>query len=505
MANELKMARINALLHLAEQGWSHRRIARELGVHRETVARHIRLAAEGSKPAIPTAGSGESKPAISTTGSVGRRSICEPFEQQIKDGLSKGLSAIRIHEDLVADHEFAGSYESVKRFVRRLGQRTPTAFRRMECAPGDEAQVDFGQGAFVVESSGKRRRPHLFRIVLSHSRKGYSEVVWRQSTDDFIRCLENAFWTFGGVPRTLVIDNLKAAVTRADWFDPELCPKFAAFAKHYGIAVLPTKPYTPRHKGKVEGGVKYAQDNALKGRQFASLQDQNEFLGQWEANTADRRIHGTTKRQVGAVFDAHEKSVLRPLPTTRFPFFHEAQRTVHRDGHIALDNSYYSVPPEFTTRKVWVRWDSHLVKIYDDRFCQVAVHARIERGKFSTHEAHIASKKRSAVEYGEDELVRRATLIGPQSEKWAKALMSNRGIEGLRPLIGFLSLTKKHSSRAIEEACRVALLHGAFHLRPLRHLLERPPTVEQLDFLETHPLIRDLSEYGQHIRSKINE
>ena len=115
-------------------------------------------------------------------------------------------------------------------------------------------------------AEGKRQRTHVFRIVLSHSRKAYSEAVPRQTTDAFIGCLENAFHYFGGVPRTLVIDNLKAAVTKADWFNPELHPKITAFCQHYGTVVLPTKPYTPRHKGKVERGVDYVQENALKGR-----------------------------------------------------------------------------------------------------------------------------------------------------------------------------------------------------------------------------------------------
>ncbi len=137
----------------------------------------------------------------------------------------------------------------------------------MECCPGEEVQVDFGQGAFIVDGDGdgKRRRPHVFRMVLSHSRKGYSEVVLRQTTDAFLMCLENAFWHFGGVPRRIVLDNLKAAVLHADWFDPELHPKMQAFADHYGCVFLPTKPRMPRHKGKVERGVDYVQENALKG------------------------------------------------------------------------------------------------------------------------------------------------------------------------------------------------------------------------------------------------
>jgi transposase len=109
----------------------------------------------------------------------------------------------------------------------------------MEVEPGMEAQIDFGQGAWVLVD-GKRKRPHLFRIVLSHSRKGYSEVVWQQTTESFIRCLENAFRYFGGVPRTLVIDNLRAAVTQTDWYDPELNAKVAEFCRHYGTVMLPS-------------------------------------------------------------------------------------------------------------------------------------------------------------------------------------------------------------------------------------------------------------------------
>jgi transposase len=123
----------------------------------------------------------------------------------------------------------------------------------------------------VIQPDGKRRRTHVFRIVLSHSRKAYSEAVYRQTTEDFIRCMENAFHHFGGAPQTLVIDNLKAAVTKADWFDPELNPKIQSFCAHYDTVILPTRPRTPRHKGKIERGVDYVQDNALKRRTFTSL------------------------------------------------------------------------------------------------------------------------------------------------------------------------------------------------------------------------------------------
>ena len=123
--------------------------------------------------------------------------------------------------------------------------------------------MDFGQGAWVLVTAGGSG-PHLFRIVLSHSRKGYSEVVWQQTTESFIRCLENAFRYFGGVPATLMIDNLRAAVTRADWYDPELNAKVEEFCRHYGTVMLPTRPAMPRHKGKIESGINYGQEMRSK-------------------------------------------------------------------------------------------------------------------------------------------------------------------------------------------------------------------------------------------------
>jgi transposase len=347
---------------LREKCWSRRAIARDLGIDRETVGRYLRLAAKpvteppaGSEPqnastdGLASGGTGEpaeAKPANVPAGSpAGSRSLSAQWEEKILAKLDAGLSAQRIYQDLVAEDQFPASYDSVKRFIRSLERSQPLPFRRMERAPAQEVQVDFGQGAWVLVN-GKRKRPHLFRMVLSHSRKGYSEVVWQQTTENFIRCLENAFRSFGGVTQTIVIDNLRAAVTRADWFDPELNPKVRSFAEHYGTVILPTKPYTPRHKGKIEAGIKYAQNNALKGRTFDSLIEQNQFLAEWESSVADTRIHGTTRQQVGHLFATIEQAALWPLPAAVFPVFSEAPRQVHLDGHIEVAKTYYSVPPE---------------------------------------------------------------------------------------------------------------------------------------------------------------
>ncbi len=145
-------------------------------------------------------------------------------------------------------------------------------------------------------------------------------MVYHQTTENFLRCLENAFWSFGGVPQTLVIDNLKAAVSRADWYDPEVHPKIQSFCQHYGAVILPTKPRVPRHKGKVKKGIDYVQDNALKGHTFGSLAEENQHLQDWEQRIADTRIHGTTRQQVHLLFE-EEKPHLTPLPAGRFPSF----------------------------------------------------------------------------------------------------------------------------------------------------------------------------------------
>jgi transposase len=500
MANALKMAIVQSIRQLHAAGWSQRRIARELEIDRGTVARYLRPPPPDPNAAIPPAGSAGSNAAtfsplpapggersagsdpadgttapnaaISPAGSegekcvpaavsgtwapVGRPSLCDSFRELILAKLDQRLSAQRIWQDLVAEHGFAGSYDSVKRFVRRLNVATPLPFRRMECGPGEEAQVDFGTGAPVIGADGKRRKTHVFRIVLSHSRKGYSEPTFTQTTDDFLHALENAFAHFGGVPKTLIIDNLKAAVLHPDWFDPVLTPKVQSFCQHYGTVILPTKPRMPRHKGKVESGVNYVQSNGLKGHTFASLEDQQRHLANWERTVADTRIHGTTKQQVLKVFEEVERPALLPLPRSAFANFREAKRKVNRDGHVEVAKAYYSVPPEYLGREVWARWDARLVRIFNSRWEQIAVHVRHEQGRFSTHGQHLAKEKINGLERGAGYLLNKVSAIGSQTQHWAQAMLTTRGIEGTRVLQGLLALTKKHTSQMLEKACETA-------------------------------------------------
>lgn len=533
MANVLNVALVESIRSLFALGWSRRRIARELGVDRQTVGKYVSQQSEGQNPPNLPTGSKNPKPAtlaglpgaepadrqagslaefeapkpaanLPTGAPAGPASKCEPFRELIAAKVAEGLSAQRIHQDIGGETSGIG-YDSVRRFIQRLGRVRPLPFRRLECAAGEEAQVDFGTGAPLLSADGRRRKTHVFRIVLSHSRKAYSEATFTQTTDDFLCALENAFAHFGGVPKTLVIDNLKAAVAHPDWFDPELTPKVQSFCQYYGTVILPTRPYTPRHKGKVESGIKYVQNNALKGRKFTSLEEQQRHLAHWEQTVADTRIHGTTKQQVGKVFQEVERPTLLLLPQERFANFKEAKRKVNRDGHVEVAKAYYSVPPEYLGREVWARWDARLVRIFNRRWEQIAVHVRHEQGRFSTHGQHLAKEKISGLEHGASYLLRKVSAVGEKTQDWAEAMLTARGIEGTRVLQGLLALTKKHTSQTLEKACETALSHGCFRLRTIRQLLQRQTAQqESLPFLDEHPLIRPLDDYAQIVARAIH-
>ena len=493
MANQLNMAKVTTIETLHKSGYSNRQIAAMLNVHRETVGKYLTEIQNRPQALAGSEDSKEPDPQPATS-----RSECVPYHDVIVQKLQQGLEAQRVYQDLVTEHGFTAKYHSVRRYVSRLKSSDEKLVRRMEVTPGQEAQIDFGTGAWIIDENGRKRRPWVFRIVLSYSRKGYSEAVYRQSTEAFIGALENAFHAIGGVPKTLVIDNLKAVVKRGDWYDPEIHPKLQSFAQHYGTVFLPTRPYTPEHKGKVESGIKYVQNNGLKGHSFDSLSEQNAHLADWERTVADTRIHGTTKKQVQKQFAEFEQEALLPLPVERFPFFHEGRRSVNRDGHVEVAKAYYSVPPEYIGHRLWVRWDSRLVRIFDDRWHQIAVHARVEPGRFRTDPNHIPKSRVSGIERGVDKLLEQAALLGPNVKEWSAAMTQARSVEGVRVLQGLKSLANKYPPNELDMACKTALSHGAWRLRTIRQLLKRGSgqQQQQFEFLAEHPVIRPLSDYS---------
>ena len=420
-------------------------------------------------------------------------SACEPYRDFIEEKLALGLDGKRIWEDLVAERGFEQGYGSVKRFVRKLRAKDPTRVWRVECGPGEEAQVDYGTVTNSV--GGRKRKIQVLRVTLSHSRKGYTEAMFRQDTESFIRGLENAFRHFGGVPRVLILDNLKAGVIKPDFYDPQLNPKFESFCNHYGVSALPNRPRTPQHKGKVESNIRYVKNSALKGREFDSLAAVNTHLRHWEKTTADHRIHGTTRKQVGAHFEAVEKPTLQDLPPDLFPSFVEAKRRGHRDGYIEFEKAYYEIPVEYISREVWVRSDGRMVRLFNQRMEQIASHPKLEPGSFSKALGCTGGKEKlpQTTRYWK----RRAAEIGPETGKWAKGLIERRGEAGIRVLMGLVhQLHPQHGRDPLEKACAQAHLHGQYRLAEIRNRLDAPTEQQSFSFLSDHEVIRDLSDYG---------
>ncbi len=386
MSNVLNEQTKQQIIALGRLGWSLRQIERATGVRRETAAAHLRAAGVEPRPPGGWGHPPSAKPAIQvTTGSEPPEaapeapsppaaepspeppttaSACEPYREIIAAALAKGRNAMAIWQDLVDQSGFAASYQSVKRFV---GGVRPTAAAQpcgiIVTDPGQEAQVDYGGDTVPVRdpATGKYRSARLFVLTLGYSRKCVRLLTFQSSTRDWAELHQRAFRALGGVTRTVVLDNLKEGVLSPDIWDPALNPVYRDMLAHYGVVALPCRVNDPDRKGKVERAVGHAQNTALKGLRFESLELAQAHLDHWERRWADTRIHGTTKRQVAAMF-AEERPALLPLPLEPFRIYQFGNRTVHLDGCVEVEAAYYSVPPGWISRLVAAQWDGHHVR-----------------------------------------------------------------------------------------------------------------------------------------------
>jgi transposase len=503
MANVLKMEKQILIRQLLDLGWSYRRIERETGIRRETISKYDDRDSKAAK--VPTDESDtavQKRPKCPPGCRPTRTSSAAPYDEFIRERLAKGLSAQRIYQDLVVEYGYEASYDSVKRYVRRVRKTAPRVFARLHAAPGEEAQVDFGRGAPTAKN-GRYVRPWLFKMVLSYSRHSYEEVVWRQDVETFIRCHERAFDAFGGVSRMVRIDNLKSGVLEANLYEPVLNPAYAAFADHAGFAPLPCLPGKPEHKGKVESGVGYTKKNALAGLRFESLEEQNAHLRRWNRTWARTRIHGTTKRQVWRLFVEDERDALLPLPGSSFTFFEVGLRKVHVDGHVEIQRSYYSVPHRLVGQSVVVHYCQKWVKVFDQGE-RVAFHRRVDPGRFKTMGSHLPRRKvRSTVEFAAL-MLDRCTRIGPGCRLWAEAVLGARGQLGLRAIQGVVRLERKYTAEQIDWACHSAVEAGSLRYHTVELLCREEETTTVPELLTTHEVIRPLAEYQRHLNT-LNE
>jgi len=529
MTNVLSEDKKQQVIALGKLGWSLRRIQQATGVGRETASAYLRAAGIAVRPtgawgrrapAKPANGvttdPDPSKPAneheVTTdsgapfsgnpgppTAPASSASACEPYRDFVEQGLSRGRNAMAIWQDLVSDHGFPGGYQTVKRLVRALrgSEREPVGI--ILTAPGEEGQVDYGSGPLVrYPDSGKYRRTRLFVLTLGYSRKSIRLLVWRSSSRVWAELHEKAFRRFGGCPRVLILDNLKEGVLVPDVYDPALNPLYRDALAHYGVTALPCRIQDPDRKGKVESGVGHAQRTPLQGLRFESLEEAQEYLDQWEQRWADTRIHGTTKRQVAAMF-AEEKPSLLPLPLEPFRYYQYGQRVVHLDGCVEVAAAYYSTPPGWIGRPVNVQWDETQVRILHPHTNELLrEHLRQRPGGYRIEQEDHPKK----MPLSTAQLLRRAERAGVQIGVFCNSIYQREGQLGIRRILGVLSLAKKYGVAALEDACAAALEMGISEYRFVRRYLERraQPGLRQID-----PLIRELTEYRDFINLKTKE
>jgi len=528
MSNVLNESKKQQVIALGRLGWPLRRIEQETGVRRETVGAYLKAAGIAVRPAggwgrrAPARPANEvitdpvdSKPAngvitdfdggfllnpgLQPQNRTPSGSTCEPYREAIELGLSRGRNAMAIWQDLVSGG-YDGGYQTVQRFVGKLrGGQQPEASGIIITAAGEECQVDYGTGPMVRDpQSGKYRRTRLFVMTLGYSRKSVRLLVFHSSTRTWAELHEKAFRRLGGSPRIVVLDNLREGVLTPDLYDPILNPLFKDVLAHYGVTAMPCRIKDPDRKGKVESGVGHAQKTPLKGLRFESLDEAQAYLDQWELRWADTRIHGTTKRQVAAMF-AEEKPSLLPLPIEPFRYYQYGDRTVHLDGCIEVEAAYYSLPPGWIGKLVKAQWDGLHVRILHPGTHQLLrEHVRQQRG---LHRIRIEDNPKKTPS-STAQLLARAARAGSHIGTFCEAIHRHQGELGVRRILGVLSLAKKFGVSATDDACAAALELGIHEYRFIRRYLERQP---QLTLRQVDPLIRELIQYRDLINLKTQE
>jgi transposase len=529
MANILGDDRKQQVLALGRLGWPLRRIEQATGVRRETAGAYLRAAGiaireprrrrpptpaspVSTDPANPASevstdfGAGLPSPAGLAPGSPPGRaptaSACEPYRELIDLALGRGRNAMAIWQDLVDQHHFPARYASVRRFVITLrGQRTPEAHPVIVTAPGEEGQVDYGEGPMVRHPvTGKYRRTRLFVFTLGYSRKSVRLLTFESSTRRWAELHEETFRRLGGAVRVTVLDNLKEGVLTPDVYEPTLNPLYRDVLAHYGVVALPCRVRHPDRKGKVESAIGHTQATPLKGLRFERLEEAQAYLDRWDARWADTRIHGTTKRQVAAMF-AEEQPHLQPLPLEPFRYYAHGTRTVHLDGCVEVAGAYYAPPPGWLGRVVAVQWDEHHVRLLDPTTgVLLREHRRQARGRHAIHPADQPARTPPTTLT----LLARAARAGEHIGILCTAIHRRDGEPGVRRILGVLALAKKYGAVVVEDGCAAALELGVADYRFVRRYLERhvpvPLTLRQVD-----PLIRELTHYRDVIARKAQE
>lgn len=454
---------IRELLRHIQASPSDRAVHRTTGVHRQTIQRSRAWATvhgllTGALPPIE-----ELQHLLDTTleplPPPQIVSSIEPYRDVVIQLHADGVEGTAIFQRL-SERGYHGSLSALYRFLHHLTPPRPYATVRVERDVADEAQLDVGYaGRMLDPQSSELRKTWAFVMTLSWSRYQYVEFVFDQTIPTWILLHRHALAFFGGVPKRLVIDNLKAGITQACWDDPQVQATYRECAEHYGFLIAPCRPVTPEHKGKVEqGGVHYLKRNFLGGRAPTTLTQANSDVLQWCRTTAGERIHGTTKQQPRLQFETVEQAQLKPLPTVPYDLALWKEATLHRDCYIVFESSFYSAPFRLIGQHLRVRGGSREVRIYTRDYQLVATHPRAQHpGERFTHPDHLPPEKLPGLLQTRASCLATAQEIGPAAAEVVQGWLDDPTVDRLPTVGRLVRLREGAGDERLEAACARAI------------------------------------------------
>ena len=313
----------------------------------------------------------------------GRSGKLDAHKATIRSWLEKHpYSAQQIFQRLIEGGDYQGGYTIVKDYVRKVRPRPPKAYLSLSFAPGESAQVDWGHCGTVAVGNTKRNLS-VFVMVLSYSRQMYIEFTLSQKQEHFLGCHQNAFEYFGGVPQSVMVDNLKSAVLEHKAGEPPRWnPAYAAFAADYGFEIVACNPRSPQEKGRVENAVGYVKKNFLAGRSFRDFAHIAPAARRWLDQTANRRIHRATGKTPYELWE-QEKTQLLPLPVNSPSPARVVRQRATSTFRLNIDTNRYSVPAEYAGHYLDIHLYAEAILIYHEGQL-IAEHRR----DYSRHEDH---------------------------------------------------------------------------------------------------------------------
>ncbi len=467
---------IRELLRRMRKQQSDREISRQMKINRKTVARYRKWAKDQGllEGALPSVGELTKRLEASWDPSTPPQntSSVEPYREVVERLRAQEVEGAAIYQRLM-ERGYQGSLSSVYRFVRSLEPRGPQATVRVETAPGEEAQVDFGYAGMMVDpETGRERKTWAFVMTLSWSRHQYVEFVFDQKVETWLRLHTHAFQSFGGVPKRIVVDNLKAAIVSACWHEPLAQESYRECALHYDFLISACRPRTPEHKGKVEqGGVHYVKRNFLAGRKPTTLQQANEDVQRWCQTTAGRRVHGTTKEVPLERFEIEKKHLTR-LPSTPYDTAVWKEVKVARDCYVTFEGAYYSVPFRLVGHSVWVRAGMDKIEIYTSDHQWVSTHDRARKaGERFTHMDHPPPHKVPGLTVTRVSCLEEAQAVGPCTHKVVQSYLDHRPEDRLHTAARLLRLGGQLGAQRLESACSRAIHYGDTSYKTIKLIL----------------------------------